>query len=393
LGFKLGNGVMVTPFELLSLFATNFVLRNYSPRTFVCSEVIHLVDATTAFASSILKLTGGDNGKAALLTLVVARQTKDLTQLEVVNCVAMFERLHEAGVISDGAAATERGEKKGHLHLQCCFWLPSVNRNGAEVQAACMELVYEHAQFAGARRHVCATIHDPSAEPNVTWQAQCGYVHHRAVIHSTTLCHAITMCISNYLLSVQTSHQERYEVNFIMNTKCRYVMKDKDEPHFTLPFAVGGCSREFLLKCLADYQVVASYKYNKDGQLQPENYMRAVNIYINKHLSPLDVHPLQAIRLMLLERYYQLGEKWCKPGTYPWVIGCNTVCQCKTPCIVVIKSLLHQIILLALSMLFSFNFFEIATQVVLCHVDCLRHACNACVTRMQCLRNSYAMLA
>jgi hypothetical protein len=91
-------------------------------------------------------------------------------------------------------------------------------------------------------------------------------------------------------------------------------MKDKDENHFSLPFLCGGCDRAFLAKCYADYQAVASYKVNKDGQLQPDNYMKAVNVYINKHLPPLDVHPLQAIRFMLLEKYYQLGEKWCKPG-------------------------------------------------------------------------------
>jgi hypothetical protein len=26
-------------------------------------------------------------------------------------------------------------------------------------------------------------------------------------------------------------------------------MKDKDEAHFSLPFLVGGCNREFVLKC------------------------------------------------------------------------------------------------------------------------------------------------
>ena len=61
---------------------------------------------------------------------------------------------------------------------------------------------------------------------------------------------------------------------------------------------------------------MASYKVNKDGQLQPDNYMNAVRVYVNKHLPPLDVHPLQAIH-MLLEKYFQLGEKWCKPGVIP----------------------------------------------------------------------------
>jgi hypothetical protein len=98
--------------------------------------------------------------------------------------------------------------------------------------------------------------------------------------------------------------------------RCRYIMKDKDENHFSLPFLCGGCDRAFLAKCYMDYQAVASYKWHKDGQLQPDNFMKAVNVYVNKHLPPLDVHPIQAIRFMLLEKYYQLGEKWCKPGVF-----------------------------------------------------------------------------
>jgi hypothetical protein len=94
-------------------------------------------------------------------------------------------------------------------------------------------------------------------------------------------------------------------------------MKDKDENHFSLPFLCGGCDRAFLAKCYTDDQAVASYKVSKDGQLHPETYMRAVNVYINKHLPPLDVHPIQAIRFILLENYFQLSEKWCKPGGLP----------------------------------------------------------------------------
>jgi hypothetical protein len=41
--------------------------------------------------------------------------------------------------------------------------------------------------------------------------------------------------------------------------------------------------------------------------------MKYVTAYVLKHLSPLDIHPIQAVRLMLLEKYFQLGEKWCKP--------------------------------------------------------------------------------
>jgi hypothetical protein len=72
----------------------------------------------------------------------------------------MLNRLHDAGVISDGVTATERGGKEGYLHLQSCFWLPKLNRNDREVQEAFTTLVYEHAQFSGTRRHVYATLHE-----------------------------------------------------------------------------------------------------------------------------------------------------------------------------------------------------------------------------------------
>jgi hypothetical protein len=141
---------------------------------YVYRELVNLVDAASSFAASVNKLTGGDNGRPCILGLTVSRQTKDLTNDEVLRLVTLYNRLHDARVITDGAAATERGDKKGHLHVQACFWLPRLNRNAAEVQAACTELVYEHAQFAGTRRHVFAAVHEPGTEPHVTWRTQAG---------------------------------------------------------------------------------------------------------------------------------------------------------------------------------------------------------------------------
>lgn len=92
-------------------------------------------------------------------------------------------------------------------------------------------------------------------------------------------------------------------------------MKDKHEPHFQLTVLAGGFDA-FLETCFTEYQVVASYKYNKDGQLAPDPFMMQVVMYINKHLLPRDVHPIQAIRLMLLEEHYQMSEKWCKAGMF-----------------------------------------------------------------------------
>jgi hypothetical protein len=126
----------------------------------------------------VSKLTGGENGSGnpATITLTIARQGKDLTALEINSCVNLLNKLTEAGVIEKGAASTERGEKKGNLHLQCCLWLPAVNRDEADVRSAFIARVYEHGEFAGTRRHVHAVVHEPGAEPNVTWRTQCGYV-------------------------------------------------------------------------------------------------------------------------------------------------------------------------------------------------------------------------
>lgn len=141
----------------------------------VCSKLVDVVDSETSFANAVKLLTGGDNGKACCVSLTVSRKKNDLTAEEVGNCVSLFTRLSDAGVISDGATATERGEKEGHLHLQSCFWLPAMSRNSSEVQQAWSTLICEHAEFAGTNRHVYAVVHDLSAEPHVTWRTQCGY--------------------------------------------------------------------------------------------------------------------------------------------------------------------------------------------------------------------------
>jgi hypothetical protein len=143
----------------------------------LCSELQNLANADDSFAAAAGKLTGGDNGSGhpATVVLVIARQGKDLTAEEIANCVKVLNKLTEAGVIEKGAASTERGEKKGNLHLQCCLWRPAVNRNEADVRAASITSMYEHGEFAGTRRHVHAVVHEPGTEPHVTWRTQCGY--------------------------------------------------------------------------------------------------------------------------------------------------------------------------------------------------------------------------
>jgi hypothetical protein len=160
----------------------------------VCySELHNLANAEDSFAAAVNKLTAGDNGSGhpATVTLVIARQGKDLTVAEIQSCVKLLHKLTEAGVIEKGAASTERGEKKGNLHLQCCLWLPAINRNAADVRAAFIALVYEHGEFTGTRRHVHAVVHEPGTEPNVTWRTQCGCVAFITGFHTTP-------CISIY---------------------------------------------------------------------------------------------------------------------------------------------------------------------------------------------------
>jgi hypothetical protein len=109
--------------------------------------------------------------------------------------------MHEEGVITDGGAATDRGGRKGNLHLQCSFWLPTLNRNAAEVQAAMSTLVCEFAEFMGSDRHVYAVVHEPANEPNVTWRTQCGYDLH--VVRS--------LCMRSRCNNAETSTECRKE--------------------------------------------------------------------------------------------------------------------------------------------------------------------------------------
>jgi hypothetical protein len=91
-------------------------------------------------------------------------------------------------------------------------------------------------------------------------------------------------------------------------------MKDKGQEHWKLSFLCGGCNLTFLHQCLDDYQAVSLWKWKPQGALQPDNFMMHVITFERKHLTPLDIHPVQVIRLMLLDGYFIMGEKWCKPG-------------------------------------------------------------------------------
>jgi hypothetical protein len=142
----------------------------------LCSKLQNLEDAATVFTQNVHKLTGGDNGRSGILVWVVSRLGKDLTPDEMDRVSSLFQKLQTCGVLTKGACSTERGERKGNLHIQGCFWCPSLNRDSSEVQEAVKCLVYETAEFTGVKRHVYAVVHEPAHEPNVTWRAQLGCV-------------------------------------------------------------------------------------------------------------------------------------------------------------------------------------------------------------------------
>jgi hypothetical protein len=120
----------------------------------LCSELQNLVDGETQYNQQMSKLCGGDNGRPAILGLTISRQGGDITPEEISRIVALFRRMHEQSVISDGGVATERGGRKGNLHLQGCFWLPKMNRNSAEVQSAVSRL-YANLLSSWARIGIC----------------------------------------------------------------------------------------------------------------------------------------------------------------------------------------------------------------------------------------------
>jgi hypothetical protein len=90
-------------------------------------------------------------------------------------------------------------------------------------------------------------------------------------------------------------------------------MKDSGCDHHTLPFMCGGCDIAFLNRCLNDYQAVSLWKWRREGALNPDTFMQHVITFDRKHLTPLDLHPVQVIRIMLIDGYYHFGERWGKP--------------------------------------------------------------------------------
>jgi hypothetical protein len=90
-------------------------------------------------------------------------------------------------------------------------------------------------------------------------------------------------------------------------------MKDSGCDHHSLPFMCGGCDIAFLNRCLNDYQAVSLWKWRREGALNPDTFMQHVITFERKHLTPLDLHPVQVLRIMLLDGYYHFGERWGRP--------------------------------------------------------------------------------
>jgi hypothetical protein len=100
-----------------------------------------------------------------------------MTPAEYRTVSDLLKRLHEENIVSDGAGASEKGERHSHLHMQCMLWFPKLNVNAEEVQKAMSELTYVHSDIPrGQNWHVFAVIHWPNECANVSWKTMVGYV-------------------------------------------------------------------------------------------------------------------------------------------------------------------------------------------------------------------------
>jgi hypothetical protein len=90
-------------------------------------------------------------------------------------------------------------------------------------------------------------------------------------------------------------------------------MKDSGCDHHSLPYMCSGCDIAFLNCCLDDYQAVSLCKLRREGALNPDTFMQHVITFDRKQLTPLDVHPVQVLRIMLNDGCYYFGERWGIP--------------------------------------------------------------------------------
>jgi hypothetical protein len=128
------------------------------------------------FDAAVKKMLGGDQGKAAILSWTFGRQRKDLKPNAVSGFTGLLKRLHEKGVMSEGAAATEKGGRHHWFHVQGMFRCPKLSNSRDEVQEACAQLVYNHGGIpTGQNYHVHVELHWPDEQRHISWRTMVGY--------------------------------------------------------------------------------------------------------------------------------------------------------------------------------------------------------------------------
>ena len=168
------------------------------------------------FNSALRAIMGEEVSKEGILSSTFGRQGQDLQPTAVTGFVGLLKKLHEQGVVSEGAAATERGGKHHWYHVQAMLYCPKLNRNRQDVQEACAKLVYNFVGIPkGQNYHVYAECHCSDEQAHVSWRTMVGCVgchlrlhtsssgayrvtcpplHHTVVRHCITLAtHCITM--------------------------------------------------------------------------------------------------------------------------------------------------------------------------------------------------------
>jgi hypothetical protein len=154
------------------------------------------------FISAMNVIRGGDMGKAGILSLTFGRQGKDLQPTAVSGFTGLLKRLNENNIVTEGAAATERGGKHHWYHMQAMLWCPKLNPSRQEVQEACATLVYNFAGIPkGQNYHVYAELHWPDEQPHISWKSMVGCVLSYSNCSCESQCQRVTYC--NGSLSLQ----------------------------------------------------------------------------------------------------------------------------------------------------------------------------------------------
>ena len=99
-------------------------------------------------------------------------------------------------------------------------------------------------------------------------------------------------------------------------------MKDAGQPHHSLPWMVGGVTRQFLNECFVKYHQVSNRVAKGRTELAATTTFQHMGTHVDRHIWPLHLHPAQLVRLMLLNGNYMLSSKLCNPGADLLLIWC-----------------------------------------------------------------------